>query len=99
MRLCWCNIPQRAVSDGAPLTVVTSTCHSIEPESDVDNTQVNRSSLQSLQAIDFITQVWPLTSEEISVDASVAAVLSELDSISMFNEEHKHSTEGLTWCI
>lgn len=57
MRLCWYNIPQRAVSDGAPLTVVTSTCHSIEPESDVDNTQVNRSLLQSLQAIDFITQV------------------------------------------
>lgn len=57
MHLYGCNIPQRAVSDGAPLTVVTSTCQAIEPEADVDNAQVNRSTLQSLQAIDFITQV------------------------------------------
>lgn len=57
MHLYGCNIPQRAVSDRAALTVVTSTCQPIEPEADVDNAQVNRSTLQSLQAIDSITQV------------------------------------------
>lgn len=29
-----CNIPRRAVSDGAPLTILTSTCHSTEPEAE-----------------------------------------------------------------
>lgn len=66
MHLYGCSIPQRAVSDGAPLTVVTSTCQAIEPEADVDNAQVNRSALQSLQAIDSITQVWPPTFEGVS---------------------------------
>lgn len=61
MHLYGSNIPQRAVSEGAPLTAVTSTCQIIEPEADVDNTQVNRSTAQSLQAADSITQVSPLT--------------------------------------
>lgn len=61
MHLYGYNIPQRAVSDRAPLTVVTSTCQVIEPEADVDNTQVSRSTAQSLQAADSITQVSPLT--------------------------------------
>lgn len=57
MRLYGCNIPLRAVSDRAPLTVVTSTCQPIEPEAHAHNVQVNRSEPQSLQATGSITQV------------------------------------------
>ena len=57
MHVYGCNIPQRGVSDRAPLTALTSTCQAIEPEAELDNAQVNGSKLQSLEAIDFITQV------------------------------------------
>ncbi|CAB1430277.1 unnamed protein product [Pleuronectes platessa] len=45
MHVYGCSIPQRAVSDRAPLAVLTSTCQTIEPEADGDNAPVNRRGL------------------------------------------------------
>lgn len=54
LHLCGYNIPQKAVSEGPPLTTVILTCQAIEPEAHADNAQVT---VQSLQVIESITHV------------------------------------------